>query len=76
MPPVPNKRSMHCWQGPIEQLPRSKLENVNLLIKSYKKGKIGSNTVKKELAGTSASGKQKTGKTDQRFSYSKRDDFR
>ena len=18
MPPVPNKRSMHCWQGPIE----------------------------------------------------------
>lgn len=64
-------------QGTLfEWLLRSKLENVNLLIKNYKRGKIGSNAVKKNLQKHLCLVDRKTVKLTKDFLDRERDDFR
>ena len=54
----------------------SKLENVNLLIKNYKRGKIGSNAVKKNLQEHLCLANKRLVKLTKDFLDRKRDDFR
>ena len=68
MSPAPNKL--------LEWLLRSKLENVNLLIKKYKKGKIGSNAVKKNLHEHLCLANKRQVKLTKDFLDRERDDFR
>ena len=64
-------------QGPLfEWLLKSKLENVNMLIKNYKKGKIGSNTVKKNLQEHLCLANKRQVKLTKDFLDRERDDFR
>ena len=60
----------------IEWLLSSKLENVNLLIKNYKRGKIGSNAVKKNLQEHLCLANKRLVKLTKDFLDRKRDDFR
>ena len=64
-------------QGTLfEWLLRSKLENINLLIKNYKRGKIDNNTVKKNLQEHLCIADKKTVKLTKDFLDRERDDFR
>lgn len=64
-------------QGTLfEWLLRSKLENVNLLIKNYKRGKIGSNAVKKNLQKHLCLANKRLVKLTKGFLDRERDEFR
>lgn len=64
-------------QGTLfEWLLRSKLENINLLIKYYKRGKIDNNTVKKNLQEHLCLANKKQVKLTKDFLDRERDDFR
>ena len=64
-------------QGALfEWLLRSKLENVNLLIKNYKRGKIDNNTVKKNLQEHLCLANKRQVKLTKDFLDRERDDFR
>lgn len=64
-------------QGTLfEWLLRSKLKNINLLIKNYKRGKIGRNAVKKNLQEHQCLVDRKTVKLTKDFLDRERDEFR
>lgn len=64
-------------QGTLfEWLLRSKLENINLLIKNYKRGKIDNNTVKKNLQKHLCLANKRLVKLTKDFLDRERDDFR
>ena len=64
-------------QGTLfEWLLRSKLENINLLIKNYKKGKIDNNTVKKNLQEHLCLANKRLVRLAKDFLDRERDDFR
>ena len=64
-------------QGTLfEWLLRSKLENINLLIKNYKRGKIDNNTVKKNLQEHLCLANKRLVKLTKDFLDRERDDFR
>ena len=64
-------------QGTLfEWLLRSKLENINLLIKNYKRGKIDNNTVKKNLQEHLCLANKRLVKLTKEFLDRERDDFR
>ena len=60
----------------FEWLLRSKLENINLLIKNYKRGKIDNNTVKKNLQEHLCLANKRLVKLTKEFLDRERDDFR
>lgn len=60
----------------FEWLLRSKLENINLLIKNYKRGKIDNNTVKKNLQEHLCLANKRLVKLTKDFLDRERDDFR
>lgn len=64
-------------QGTLfEWLLRSKLENINLLIKNYKRGKIDNNTVKKNLQEHLCLANERQVKLTKEFLDRERDEFR